>query len=359
MSRGLPGISTEATEIVPGWRATRVAICVPVKNERTLLPDLLDALAGQAVPPGVQVTACFYFDGCTDDSARVVLERALPWTVRIAEGPAGRAANAGRARRHAMQLGIDLADATTALLSTDADSVPAPDWLATNCLALADADVVAGRIVRQAAAAVPAQCLIEDYYDRLYALRRRIDPVAWEAPSTHHYTSGASLAFRADAYAATGGFEACAAGEDARIVDVARRLGLRVRHDAAVRVETSSRRVGRAVDGLADHLRAIDVAGSAIARTLHPELAAWKYHAHALARAGFPTATDPASAARLATALGIGADAVRDYARHAANAEAFATCIVPDPPGDQEFVAIDVARQALADIERQRMEVAA
>lgn len=357
MSRGLPGISTEATEIVPGWRATRVAICVPVKNERTLLPHLLDALAVQVVPPGFEVAACFYFDGCTDDSVRVVRDHALPWPVRIAEGGGNRSANAGRARRRAMAIGVDLA--ASALLSTDADSVPASDWLAATCHALAEADIVAGRIVRQGAASLPAQCLIEDYYDRLYALRRRIDPVAWEAPATHHYTSGASLGFRADAYAATGGFEACAAGEDARIVDVARRLGLRVRHDAAVRVETSSRRVGRAVDGLADHLRAIDVAGSAIARTLHPELAAWKYHAHALARAEFATATDPAAAARLAAALDIGADAVRDLARCAANAEAFATCIVPDPPGDQEFVAIDVARQALAAIERQRMEVAA
>lgn len=113
----------------------------------------------------------------------------------------------------------------------------------------------------------------------------------WEARQTHHYTSGASLAFRAPAYARSGGFQPLGSAEDARIVDEAHRAGLRVRRDAAVRVVTSSRRVGRAVGGLADHLH--DLAylqgGQDGVRVAHPAHMAWQYAGHAAARRAFAT----------------------------------------------------------------------
>ena len=156
---------------------------------------------------------------------------------------------------------------------------------------------------------------------------------------THHYTAGASLAFRAKAYAGLGGFEARPSAEDARIVDAAHRAGLRVRRDAAVRVETSSRRVGRAVNGLADHLRTL-ADGDAI-RVAHPERAA--------ARRAFGAPGD-AGYARLAATIGRDAAEVRRLAAGSPNAEAFATRVVPGHPGGECLVTLDEAEAALGSL---------
>lgn len=320
-----------------------VAVCVPVRDEAALLPGLLDAMAGQAC----DFTLCLLFDGCVDASAAVVAKRAagLPFAVR--SGCLARdEPNAGRARRAAMALG----EATGAgvLLTTDADSRPSSTWIAANIRALAHADVVAGRIVRGGDLeniGAPLQDRVEGYYDRLFALRRRIDPVPWEAQAIHHYASGASLGFRAEAYRAIGGFEELAAGEDGRIVDEAHRAGLRVRRDAAVVVETSARRRGRATGGLADHLRALDT-GLGGPTMAHPADATWRWRAQAAARSAFGGDIAP-----LAAMIGRDAGDVERVAAAAVNAEAFATRIVPEVPGGERLVGLDVAEAALAVLE--------
>jgi hypothetical protein len=320
-----------------------IAVCVPVRDEAALLPGLLDAMAGQ----GCDFTLCLLFDGCVDASSGLVAERAagLPFAVR--SGCLARdEPNAGRARRAAMALGEAVGAAV--LLTTDADSRPGPAWIAANIRALAYADLVAGRIVRAGDPeniGVPLQDRVEGYYDRLFALRRRIDPVPWEADVTHHYASGASLGFRAEAYQALGGFEEVAAGEDGRIIDEAHRAGLRVRRDAGVVVETSARRRGRATGGLADHLRALD-AGLGGPTMAHPADAAWRWRAQAAARAAFG-----GDVAALAAMIGRDAGDVGRVAATAVNAEAFATRVVPEIPGGERLVGLDVADAALAMLE--------
>lgn len=320
-----------------------IAVCVPARNEAERLPRFLDAIAAQGNPA---LTLCILFDGCTDASAAIVAERAphLPFAVRV-RSIAGGAANAGRARRAAMALGAEILDGTGTIVSTDADSVPRPGWLAANLAGLAQADVVAGRIVRRERIALPLQDRIEACYDRLFALRRLLDSVPWEAPRTHHYTSGASLAFRAHAYAALGGFERVGAAEDARIVDAAHRAGLRVRRDAAAVVETSSRRGGRARGGLADHLRAIDH-GAAVPTMAHPHDAVWRYRLHAAARAAFGH-----DLAALSDRLPRAPSEIAAIAAAAPNAEAFAMRVVPDVPGGERTVSLDAAEDALAALE--------
>ncbi len=337
------------------WFPVAVAICVPVRNEADLLPVLLDALSVQRAD--VPLTLCIVFDGCSDGSERVLAERAsaLPFAVATHPLPAGGEPNAGRARREAFALGErSTARARVALLSTDADSVPAPNWVAAALNALTAADVVAGRIARDRRFKDATQDRLEAYYDGLFALRRAIDPVPWEAPRTHHHTGGANLAFRADAYAALGGFEPRRAGEDAAIVDAAHRAGLRVRRDDAVVVETSSRRVGRAVGGLADHLRALaSDTGFDTIRVAHPEDAAWQYRRQAEARGVFDDLSDRAGAATLGRRIGADIGRVLDIARASPNAEAFATRLAPGAPGG-----LFEAEQALAELARHHFAAA-
>ncbi|MFS0736012.1 glycosyltransferase [Sphingomonas sp. 1P06PA] len=322
------------------------AVCVPCRNEARLLPNLLDALAAQrGAGPFV---LCLLYDGCSDASADVVAARSkqLPFRVITADIAAG-APNAGLARGRAMALGLDLlGDRPGAIIvSTDADSVPASNWLASNLAALEVADVAAGRIMREPGFPSPLQDRVEAYLDSLHMLRRKIDPLPWEAPATHHYTSGASLGFRLGAYRSLGGFDPLPSAEDARMVDTAHRAGLRVRHDDAIRVTTSARRVGRAVGGLADHLRDIDV-GATVPMMADPDDVVWRYVRQAAARVAWDDIETGYPA--LAKLLDTDVDHVLAAAGRAVNAAAFAAIVVPEPPSGERLVMLDQAEQTLA-----------
>lgn len=322
-----------------------IAVCVPARNEAALLPRLLDALAAQGDEH--PFTLCLLLDTCTDDSEAIVHARAgsLPFQMTIATTFSA-LPNAGQARRKVMELGASLVTGDGSLvISTDADTVPDPHWLSANRRALGMADVAAGSVKRVGGQACATQDRIEAYYDALYALRRVIDPVPWEAADTHHYTSAASLAFRADAYRSLGGFAAIEHGEDGQIVDAAHRAGLRVRRDAAIRVQTSARRNGRAVGGLAEHLRRLDVSVTE-PTVAHPEDAIWRYRRHAAARRVWDDIAD--ARIPLASLCKCDVDHIDRVAAEVGNAEAFATRVVPDVPGGERMVALTDAEAALA-----------
>ncbi|WP_267351900.1 glycosyltransferase, partial [Sphingomonas sp. GM_Shp_2] len=185
-----------------GLARSSIAICVPVRDEAAALPHLFEAVEALVLPAGGTLTLCLLLDGCRDDSARVA-ERyrsvARP-RVHLAEVERGMP-NAGLARRRAMAMagGADI------ILTTDADSRPAPDWVEAMLAGLARADVVAGRVVREGDVASLLQDRVERYYDALFALRRMLDPVCWEAPVTHHHASGANLGVRGYVYRTLGG----------------------------------------------------------------------------------------------------------------------------------------------------------
>ena len=310
-----------------------------------MLPRFLDALAAQS--GDARFMLCLLLDSCTDASEAIVRARidGLPFETRVATTSA-QPPNAGHARRQAMEIGLALVGGNGAMIiSTDADTVPDPNWLLANRCALEQADIATGSIRRIDGDPCAMQDRIEAYYDALYAARRRIDPVAWEASDTHHYTSAASMAFRVGAYRSLGGFAPIGRGEDGRIVDAAQRLGLRVRRDAAIRVQTSARRDGRAVGGLADHLRQLD-AHLGEPFVAHPADLAWRYRGHAAARRAWGDMALARGA--LSATLGCDVEHIDRVAADAANAEAFATRVVPDVPGGERSIPLAEAEAALA-----------
>jgi hypothetical protein len=336
-----------------------VVVCVPARNEEQALPGLLAALGRLDAVPGA-LTVCLYLDGCVDDSEAVVRQAAadVPFALRIEVGAGAGASNAGAARRAAMAMGLDhLTGADGMLFTTDADSRPQRDWIGAGRAALDHADVVAGRIVRRHGARDGAQSRLERYYNRLHAYRRRIDPVIWEAHDTHHFSGGANLAIRASAYRAIGGFRPLPFAEDATLLDDAARAGFRVRRDGAMMVETSSRRHGRAPQGLASALRAAD--GGQSPRVARPDLMAWQWREHAAMRFGFATIDHGRTRADLGARLGLSGDHVLGVARDCPNAEAFAMRIVPAPAGAADLVTLDEAEDALALLEADGCEAAA
>ncbi|UAK23231.1 glycosyltransferase [Sphingomonas nostoxanthinifaciens] len=323
-----------------------VAIGVPVRNEAVRLPRLLGALAAQRGNP--RFTLCLFFDNCDDGSSALVERMAadLPFPVIGECCHAGGPPNAGAARRRAMTL-ASAACRDGILLTTDADSEPAPDWVAANVAALTHGDVVAGRIVRPDARTRDMLDRIGTYLDRLHEVRRMIDPVPWEADRTHHWTSGASLAFSAEVYRALDGFRPLANGEDAAVADAAARAGYRIRRDADVVVRTSSRRIGRADRGFATALAAFDQA-IGLPEVAHPDDEAWRFRMQAAARAAYAAG----EVRSLGIALGLPIAEVEQVAAECVNDEAFAARIVGAPPGGLRTVSLAHAEALLAGFEQ-------
>ncbi|WP_174286688.1 glycosyltransferase family 2 protein [Sphingomonas bacterium] len=336
--------------------SSRLVICIPARNEARELPGLFAALEGLKPATIAPANVCLMLDGCTDESVALTAayRSRSRHLVHLHESADGHP-SAGRARRRAMELGLEIAARPEdILLTTDADSRPLPDWLVTMTAGLAKADVVAGKIVRSNDRPNLLQDRLEHYYDGLFALRRHLDPVPWEAAATHHHVGGANLGVGVQAYRALGGFLPLEHGEDARLVDDAARAGLRVRRDAVCVVRTSDRRHGRAQQGLAQTLRQLDGADALSIRVAHPADVAWQYRMQAAARRAFLSGRPE----QVAADIGLTEDHVIGVARDCPNAEAFAMRVVPAAPGGMREIGLPQAEAALDLLVAQRQAAA-
>jgi glucosyl-3-phosphoglycerate synthase len=231
--------------------AVAAIVVIPARNEEDHLAGCLEALAGQTVSPA-SFEVIMVLDGCTDDTGRVAVRAAREHGLELTliEGPA---AGAGAARRAGMdaaasrllELGLDHG----LIACTDADSRPAPDWLATQLEHAAHGAVaIAGLIELDDEEQLAPGVLRRRHRDaqaRLARVRER-DPAAG-----HHHFAGASLAVTAAVYREVGGLEPLAALEDAAFETRLRDHGIPVTRAADVRVRTSARLEGRAPRGLA------------------------------------------------------------------------------------------------------------
>jgi hypothetical protein len=248
-------------------------IAIPVKDEEERLPDCLSALAHQLdrlrrpIPPE-RVRVAMFANNCTDRSASLARKLGASWQldVRVVEAslPLG-AAHAGNARRAAMDIAeawlVEEGDKDGVILTTDADSQVAPNWVACNLAAFeAGAEAVLGRIdLSDEAELLPAALHrrgeLEDAYERLLTeLSWLLDPLAHN-PWPHHATiSGASLGITRAAYCRVGRLPRVPLGEDKALIDLLSRADAKIRYCPSVHVITSGRTIGRAPGGVADTL---------------------------------------------------------------------------------------------------------
>ena len=244
----------------------RLSVVVPARDEAERLPGVVAALAaqrdgaGRAFAPGT-VEALVLVNNSTDRSAEAARAGAPDWlhVAQVTLPPSE--AHVGRARQVLMDAAcarLLAAGAPDGLIcSTDADTRPAPDWLAATVSDMDGVDAVGGRALLlpdERAALAPGVrrlYLVELAYRRaIEELRQLYAPDAWDPTPRHHHHFGASLAVRAAAYAAVGGVPAVTHYEDIALVHALWAAGYRVRHSARVRVWTSARVDGRAVGGL-------------------------------------------------------------------------------------------------------------
>lgn len=246
-------------------------VAVPARNEAQRLPGLVAALATQTWQgeSGRILPVVIALNNCQDDSASLLqaLGTRFPSVelLVVEQNFEDHCAHAGSARRLAMETAcagaLDL-DASV-LLTTDADAVPEPDWVAATLAAIASgADVATGALSADRAeedALGAGFCrraaLHKQYMALADRLSGRIDPLAWDPMPRHHDHSGGSIAVRANAYRAVGGLRPLPFREDLDLIGRLRGAGYRIRHAPEIRVTVSARVFGRASGGMADCIK--------------------------------------------------------------------------------------------------------
>lgn len=258
-------------------RACEIVVVIPARDERETLPDTLAALAQQRDLHGRQLPRCRFevivlANNCADDTATVARQFAVTnpdVALHVAELDLPEEhAHVGVARRLLMdeaarRLHLTRRGAAGVIVSTDADTVADPTWLAATLAEVSrGADAVGGRIIVD-----PAD--VSNWHERTRAWHLRdvgyrmlaseldwhLDPVKSDPWPRHFQHFGPSIAVTVDAYERAGRLPVVSALEDVGLYRALQRIDARVRHSPGVRVCTSGREIGRVGFGFSVQLQ--------------------------------------------------------------------------------------------------------
>jgi len=239
----------------------KTVVAIPVRNEEHHLDACLDALREQSHPADAVI---LLLNNCSDGSAGICRCAGSSWpALRIVECRLdGNDASAGEARRLAIEYAMaEVGDGV--ILTTDADSIVPPGWIADNFAEIADgADCVCGMAVvsHQECGGNRPRLAFDDMRETLLlALQDEIaailDPDPADPWPRHQQHSGASIAVLAGSLRRAGGAPRVAVGEDRALVAKLALVDARIRHSPRIQVTVSGRLQGRAAGGMADTMR--------------------------------------------------------------------------------------------------------
>jgi glucosyl-3-phosphoglycerate synthase len=238
-------------------------VVVPARDEEHRIAGCIAALGAQTVPRD-EFEVILVLDRCADRTAEVAERSAECFGLRLTlvDGPGE---GTGPARRAGMDLAAERLLArgldTGLIATTDADSRPAPDWLARQLAHVGEgARAIAGLIELDPEDA--RTLLPEVLHRRERDAAQRLGRVREADPSAaHHHFAGASIGVTAGAYRAVGGLEPVVALEDATFAARLTGYGISILRAGDVRVRTSARATGRAARGLSVDLAVSTWAG--------------------------------------------------------------------------------------------------
>ena len=240
-------------------RAFPSAVAIPVRDEEDQIGGCLAALLGQSELPDHIVLLINNTTDRTVAVARAMAATARPAIHLIERELLGPEANAGTARRLAMDAAAALIGPRGALLTTDADGRVPRHWVAGNLAWLqAGMDAVCGKAAIDPVdeAAIPAHLVADDaaethYTELLDEIDSLLDPRPYDPWPRHTHRSGASIAVNAAVYRAVGGVPQVPHGEDRALVAALEHRDCKIRHEPGLEVTVSGRVVGRAEGGMA------------------------------------------------------------------------------------------------------------
>ena len=235
--------------------ALLACVVVPARDEETLIGSCLRALATQAGVAPYEYEVLLVLDRCTDRTetrAREIASAHPSLRLRFLDGPgegSGPARRVGMDAACARLFQVHRADGLIAC--TDADTVAAPDWVASQLRAVSEgARAIGGRIELADDGSLP-ESVARRHAEHGRLRHERLLSEPEHAGETQHWQfSGASLALTAEVYREVGGLEPLTAREDEHLELVLRRRGIPIERLLSVRVTTSPRLVGRASRGL-------------------------------------------------------------------------------------------------------------
>jgi hypothetical protein len=270
-----------AAPLIAGFASAGAQACVvlPARNEQHFLPRALDALRLQYDLNGEPLPQASYevvllLNNCTDASQAVAEDYqqrycAFPLHVATCDLTPDQA-HVGTARRLLMDTAYyrlqHVETSSPAILSTDADTVVTPDWIARNLASIrAGADVVGGVInlfpedllaLEEKDGGTYLAYQRDRQFQRLVAqLEFLLDPDPADPWPRHLEHFGASLACTTSIYALAGGLPPVNPLEDVAFIDALRKVGARIRHCPETCIYTSGRLDGRAQVGLSGQLK--------------------------------------------------------------------------------------------------------
>ena len=240
------------------------AVCVPVQNEERFLPrslvSLLTATTGCDAFGTIVLLVNNSSDASLQTSADVLRASGCSYLVANVALDHG-CANAPHARRIALDIGASLASNGT-LLTTDADTLVASDWVTSNlCHVRANSDLVCGSVSIAPAeyAALPRSVRLCGEAETQYSALLERKWQSWTVPSAPSFqlaAMGASLALPTARYKEIGGMPIPLVAEDKAVAALGRARGWSITMASDVRVETSARLHARAAGGMGDALLA-------------------------------------------------------------------------------------------------------
>ena len=214
-----------------------IGVIVPAHDEEECIEDCVQSLQKAATHPalcGEDVQIIVVLDACEDRTG---------WRARSlgAKTTDIHAKNVGLAR----QIGAKVALGAGArwLAFTDADTVVAPDWLATQ-LAL-DVDAVCGTVT------------VQDWGSYGERMKRHFELTYTDADG-HSHIHGANLGVSAKAYEIAGGFIGLESSEDVALVNALTASGAKIAWSKSPRVVTSVRANYKAPGGFGATLERIE-----------------------------------------------------------------------------------------------------
>ncbi|WP_252349909.1 glycosyltransferase [Gluconobacter cerinus] len=241
----------------------QILVAIPVCNEEEYIVPCLLALARQDTQPDKVV---LWINNTTDQTHERVasLKNTLPFELEIVRVVYDTGlASAGLARRDAMAHAAQYASSDALLVTTDADSEAAKDWLSRtlNAFTHYPVEAVFGRalLLPEEARKIPFNLHEDERAEQAYgALLDQITlllcPESHDPWPRHTEHSGASIAVTYQAWSKVGGMPAVPTSEDRAFYQVLRENGIRVRHAPDVKVYVSARLIGRAQGGMAETL---------------------------------------------------------------------------------------------------------